>query len=244
MSALQIALDMVAALVAEQPQIFWTSGIYTAVILCWVAIKQFPVGFIELHYLGLTLFSLVCFVGVMFAAFQKIQATGFDSTMCVTSGQSLDPSLLLWFQAFHYSKYVEIVDTIIILAKGRQLTFLHVFHHALVLLQSYTWISGELSFTWIGVAFNTFVHVFMYYFYYVGASGRRVSWRSRITQLQIVQFTFSLAVYGYFVVVQQRQVALDGKGCKGWNESFFSIFFNVALLFLFIRLAGRKTKSD
>jgi fatty acid elongase 3 len=237
-------LEITAKLAATNPELFWTSGIYLAVIICWVAVKRFPVGFLQLHYMGLTIFSLVCFVGVVLAAVEKINSSGFDSTMCVTKSQSLDPNLLFWFKAFHYSKFWEIVDTIIILAKGRPLTFLHVFHHALVVIQSYTWVSGELSFTWIGVAFNTFVHVFMYYFYFVGASGGRVSWRSRITQLQIFQFTFSLGVYGYFVAVHLRAVAVDGVGCKGWVESFFSIFFNTALLFLFARLARQKSKAD
>ena len=231
-------------LIHERPEVFWASAVYTLVILCWVSIKQFPVGFIQLHYLSLTLFSVICFVGVMVSAARKIQASGFDSTMCVTSSESIDPDLKFWFYVFHYSKYAELIDTIIILAKGRPLTFLHVFHHALVIIQSYTWISGELSFTWVGVAFNTFVHIFMYYFYFVGASGRRVSWRSRITQLQIFQFTFSLAVYAYFVSVHLRATAADGVGCKGWHESFFSIFFNISLLLLFVRLARQNSKAE
>lgn len=223
---------------------FWASFLYSAVILCWVLIRQFPVGFIQLHYLGLTIFSIICFAGIVVAAAQKIQVEGFDAVMCVKSSEAFDPNLRFWFEAFHYSKYAEIIDTIIILAKGRPLTFLHVFHHALVIIQSFTWIRGELIFAWVGVAFNTFVHIFMYYFYFVGASGKRVSWRSKLTQLQIFQFAFSLLVFGYYANLHFNVKTADGIGCKGWSESQFSIFFNVSLLLLFARLALQKSKSE
>lgn len=232
--------------ITAQPSL-WVSLGYTLTISAWIAIQKFPVRFLQAHYGALSLFSLVTFLGITYSAWQVAHRHGsLLATMCVTDNSAsglppaLDEGMKFWMELFHYSKYWEIVDTIIILAKGRPLTFLHVFHHALVLLQSRSWLEGELAFTWVGVAFNSFVHIVMYYFYFVGASGGRVSWRGRITQLQIFQFVCSFGVFAWFASIHMDP---SYGPCKGWEESAFSVAFNVALLFLFLRLAAQNERQ-
>lgn len=231
--------------------VLMTAAVYLVIALSWKLLSSPSWGklFMRAHYAFLSVLSLVMFVGVVVAAFNvwrrgREETTGSGlsaramSLICLKPGESMDPSLFFWMWVFHKSKYIEIIDTVIILHQGRPLTFLHYFHHALVIFQSWTWLEGQLVFTWIGAAFNSFVHIVMYYFYYVGASGRRVSWRARITQLQIVQFMCSFAVVVWFYWVHYSAPVQALGGCRGSEWVGFSIFFNGALLFLFIRLAG------
>ena len=236
-------------LILDPPLCVVVGSVYLFLMLLWV-FSQHTSYFPQVHYLSLSLFSLVCFIGVGAAAFTAATQHGIEHIMCVPHGQATDVGITFWLRVFHYSKYAELVDTILILARGRQLTFLHVFHHGLVLVQSWTWMHGNLSFTWAGVLVNSFVHVIMYYFYWLGVRGVRVSWKSRITQLQIVQFLCSFAVYAWYVqyhfkdasvvefweAIRDTGTLLAGR-CQGFELSLFSIFFNCSLLALFLRLA-------
>ncbi|CAK9857559.1 unnamed protein product [Sphagnum jensenii] len=73
---------------------------------------------------------------------------------------------------FYMSKYVEFMDTIIMVLKRntRQITFLHVYHHSSIAL--IWWIiayhapGGEAYFS---AALNSGVHVFMYLYYFLAA---------------------------------------------------------------------------
>lgn len=63
-----------------------------------------------------------------------------------------------------------------------------------------------------GILFNTFVHVWMYYYYAVTQVGIVPWWKRYLTLLQIVQFVTSILlalVFTYF--------HFSGSGCRGWS---------------------------
>ena len=102
------------------------------------------------------------------------------------------------------TKVVELLDTVfmVIRHKSRQITFLHVYHHAsMLLLSDY----GYHVTPWPAIAFilsiNSFVHVILYFYYGLTAAypNSVPSWKPRITELQIFQFfiAFIYAFYGY-----------------------------------------------
>ena len=102
------------------------------------------------------------------------------------------------------TKVVELLDTVFMVVrhKSRQITFLHVYHHAsMVLLSDY----GYHITPWPSIAFilsiNSFVHVILYLYYGLTAANPNSvpSWKPRITELQIFQFfiAFIYAFYGY-----------------------------------------------
>ncbi|CAM6045430.1 unnamed protein product [Sphagnum compactum] len=104
---------------------------------------------------------------------------------------------------FYMSKYVEFMDTIIMVLKRntRQITFLHVYHHSSIAL--IWWIiayhapGGEAYFS---AALNSGVHVFMYLYYFLAAVLRGnekvrrkyLFWGRYLTQLQMFQFGLNL----------------------------------------------------
>jgi len=111
-------------------------------------------------------------------------------------GQEIDRSLggfnvafLIWV---HYNnKYVELLDTVFMVfrKKDRQVSFLHVYHHVLLIWSWYAvckyFPGGEAYF---GALANSFIHVLMYS-YYLGASlGVACPWKKYLTLCQQFQF--------------------------------------------------------
>ena len=61
----------------------------------------------------------------------------------------------------------QLVDTVILVVKRKDVSFLHAWHHSMVI--PYTWFWATSNQPWVlgGVVLNTFVHTFMYYYYAV-----------------------------------------------------------------------------
>ena len=124
-------------------------------------------------------------------------------------GNSLDTThtaLTHYIWVFHMTKYYEFMDTMIMILRKsfRQITFLHVYHHATVVL--YTW--GVLynhpgGDYYLGPLINAWVHAWMYVYYMLASFMNKPSrtkylwWASYLTKAQILQFAinFSHSVY-------------------------------------------------
>jgi elongation of very long chain fatty acids protein 6 len=97
---------------------------------------------------------------------------------------------------FAASKYVELFDTVLMIVKRprRNVIFLHWYHHCTVLL--FTWYTAAWG-TTAGIFFvvvNATVHSFMYYFYFRGALGGRISWSKSLTMLQMTQMVAGIGI--------------------------------------------------
>lgn len=106
-------------------------------------------------------------------------------------------SVFYWTYIFYLSKLYELVDTLLILLARdkRRLTFLHVYHHALVIVMCYVWLSTSQSLVPIALVTNAAVHVVMYAYYFSCSVGLRwpARWKRVVTEVQIAQFVFSFA---------------------------------------------------
>ncbi|XP_041475267.1 elongation of very long chain fatty acids protein 7-like isoform X2 [Lytechinus variegatus] len=110
------------------------------------------------------------------------------------SPQAMTMLNVCWW--FYFSKFIEMWDTFffILRKKKAQISFLHVFHHAIM---PFTW--------WIGVRFvgggfgtfhaflNSFIHFLMYIYYGLAAIGPHMHkylwWKKYMTKMQLIQFT-------------------------------------------------------
>lgn len=101
---------------------------------------------------------------------------------------------------YFMSKVVELTDTVVFVLRknDRQISFLHVYHHATQVL--YTWaylkyLPGEQA-IFVGLV-NSMVHVIMYFYYMVAAMGPKYQkylwWKKYLTWIQLGQFVFILA---------------------------------------------------
>eukprot|EP01147_Barroeca_monosierra_P003604 gene3604-6196_t len=97
-----------------------------------------------------------------------------------------------WLFVHYLSKFLDFFDTIFIALrkKDRQLSFLHLYHHATIgpiwgLLLYLGYGSGVAMF---GACINSFTHVLMYTHYFVSALNIRHPFKPFITSWQIFQF--------------------------------------------------------
>lgn len=107
-----------------------------------------------------------------------------------------------WVQ--YLSKFIELSDSLFMLLRGsvRQLSFLHVYHHASVIFP--VWSLGIVAHNpggsaFLAVGLNSLVHVFMYSAYAAASVRLQVFWRKFVTQFQILQFAVYM-VQAFFLL--------------------------------------------
>lgn len=113
-------------------------------------------------------------------------------------------ALQLPFTLYWISKIIELLDTVFMMLrhKTNQISFLHVYHHSsMVLLTDYAANHSAWPAITPIIALNAGVHVIMYFYYALSAydSNQPLSWKRRLTEMQILQFIFDMiyAFYGY-----------------------------------------------
>eukprot|EP00920_Eleutheroschizon_duboscqi_P029570 GHVT01071766.1.p1 GENE.GHVT01071766.1~~GHVT01071766.1.p1 ORF type:complete len:369 (+),score=4.88 GHVT01071766.1:361-1467(+) len=100
-----------------------------------------------------------------------------------------------WMAMFVYSKYFELVDTVFIVLRKRNLSFLHWYHHSTVLLYTSDAFFRELPAGVYFAAMNFSVHAVMYLYYYLASEHRRPpSWGVFVTIGQISQMLLGVAI--------------------------------------------------
>ncbi|KAH8275351.1 hypothetical protein KR026_005546, partial [Drosophila bipectinata] len=107
--------------------------------------------------------------------------------------------------AYIFNKVIDLMDTVFfVLRKSyKQITFLHVYHHVFMVMGGY--VLSRLYGTgghFNALAFlNTFVHVVMYFYYFLSSQypGVKASiwWKKYITLVQLAQFVILLTYTAY-----------------------------------------------
>lgn len=88
-------------------------------------------------------------------------------------------------KAFYYSKYVEYLDTIWLVLKGKPVSFLQTFHHFGAPWDVYLGIQFANEGLWIFIFLNAFIHTVMYTYYAMTAAGVSYPAKPLITLMQI-----------------------------------------------------------
>lgn len=160
---------------------------------------------------------------------------------CFPSGGSTPPTgpTFFWAYIFYLSKLLEFSDTLLILLNpNKRLSFLHVYHHALVVVMSYLWLHSSQSLFPVALVVNASIHTLMYSYYLLCSLGVRPRWKRAVTDCQIVQFVFSFAVSLMFLWYHNLGDE-EGKGCSGFGAWVFNAGFNASLLLLFLNFHSR-----
>eukprot|EP01118_Nematostelium_gracile_P018555 TRINITY_DN826_c0_g1_i4.p1 TRINITY_DN826_c0_g1~~TRINITY_DN826_c0_g1_i4.p1 ORF type:complete len:187 (+),score=15.11 TRINITY_DN826_c0_g1_i4:109-669(+) len=169
------------------------------------------------------------FLGITYEAVKRFQKDGFVSLYCGQLHNPNDSPIYYWLYIYYLSKFYELFDTWIILLKKKNLIFLHVYHHAIVIAMVWLWIDRRLVYTWVGMQFNTAIHVLMYYYYACSSLGIEIWWKKYITQIQIIQFISSFILSFPYIYYSYSME------CEGWSAFMFSLFVNSSFLFLFVQ---------
>lgn len=147
------------------------------------------------HNALLCLVSLVMSVGVLAELVRMRLAApsrGFFwiSILCMPPGLAMRGRVYFWAYVFWLSKWWELLDSVFIaLRRSKPLTFLHVFHHAVMIFVPYVWMMSRCNWIVLVALYNASVHVLMYGYFVAVGLGHRCAWlRPYITLIQITQF--------------------------------------------------------
>jgi len=136
-------------------------------------------------------------------------------------GVGFQPAFMAVNDLFYWSKFLELIDTLILVAKNKELGFLHVFHHCTTASACY---ASAYQTLWMGTWTNAFVHVWMYAHF-----ARPIAFiRPRLTTMQIVQFIFVLVTYNLWWLEYSGlpwTAVLWGNICYAVYLVFFCKFF-------------------
>jgi len=92
---------------------------------------------------------------------------------------------------FYLSKILDFCDTLFIVLrqKWRQMSFLHIYHHASIFLVYWlNLVAGYDGDIYLTIVLNSFVHLVMYSYYFLTTFGYNAWWKNYITLLQMGQF--------------------------------------------------------
>ena len=107
-----------------------------------------------------------------------------------------DPYLKRTLYIYWVTKVVELSDTVFMLLrhKFRQISPLHVYHHAsMLLLTDLAYSKYPYANFAVGLVLNSFVHVVLYAYLGLTAAGYYgPQWKRRMIELEIVQFVLCL----------------------------------------------------
>jgi len=184
---------------------------------------------------------------MMMCAYMTIEAgilayrNNYGLTFCNAYNAAAPPvAPLLWL--FYLTKIWDFWDTIFIVigAKWKQLSFLHVYHHTTIFL--FYWLNARVNYDgaiYLTVALNGFIHTVMYTYYFVcmhtkdPKTGKSIPiwWKSSLTMLQMVQF----------VTMMAQAFSIYFGECAGSPDRLVLIYFGYigTLLFLFAQFYVR-----
>eukprot|EP01119_Soliformovum_irregulare_P013080 TRINITY_DN3453_c0_g1_i1.p1 TRINITY_DN3453_c0_g1~~TRINITY_DN3453_c0_g1_i1.p1 ORF type:complete len:253 (-),score=-0.46 TRINITY_DN3453_c0_g1_i1:211-969(-) len=185
------------------------------------------------HNAFLCIGSLIMFLGIVYEMIRMYMANGVEGLYCDT--QDPKGAIYFWLYIYYLSKFWELFDTWLLVLKKKSLIFLHVYHHAVVILMVWLWIDQSLIYTGLGMAFNTFIHVFMYFYFGASIVGYQPWWKKYLTGLQIFQFASSFLLSVPFVYYSD----VGRSECRGWSTFVFSFFVNLSFLILFINFYSK-----
>lgn len=135
---------------------------------------------------------------------------------------------------FYLSKFYEIFDTIIILAKGKRSSLLQTYHHTGAMLSMWAGIRFASPPIWVFVVFNSLIHTLMYLYYVLSGLNIRVpkAIKRALTTAQICQF-----VIGGSVALAHLFVYYFDTGMGGYTSCLTNPGQTFALFFILLYLA-------
>ena len=156
----------------------------------------------------------------------------------ITSAQGLHNLEILGFW-FYISKFYEVIDTLVILLKGRPSSLLQSYHHAGAMLCMWAGVRYQSPPIWIFVVFNSFIHSLMYFYFTLSCLHIKVPqvFKKLLTSMQITQFVLggSIAVLHSFVwIIDTNKMVspehMELVNCIGTPEKALPLLINVAYL--------------
>ncbi|GMM27806.1 fatty acid elongase [Martiniozyma asiatica (nom. inval.)] len=205
-------------------------------------------GLFQLHNLFLTTLSFILFVSIVEQLIPQLVRHGLFFAIC--DERAWTRELIVLYYMNYLTKFLEFVDTIFLVLKQKKLTFLHTYHHGATALLCFTQLVGTTPISWVPISLNLFVHVVMYWYYFLAARGIRVWWKEWVTRFQIIQFIIDLTFIYFAVYIKVmsniRPELAGGLTCSGTPTATISgcaIISSYLFLFIAFYIEVYKKKS-
>mmetsp|Transcript_2814 Transcript_2814/g.4234 ORF Transcript_2814/g.4234 Transcript_2814/m.4234 type:complete len:280 (-) Transcript_2814:551-1390(-) len=197
---------------------------------------------IAIHNFLLAIFSLAVAANSWLIVFGYYGRYGAFETYC-------DPNGTLWGQSsgfgawsyiFYISKYWEFVDTWILVLKGKNPSFLQVYHHTGIAFCMWVGVLSQSSWLLPVVLLNSVIHTLMYTYFLIKTISPKTEIKSAkyLTKAQIGQFFFGI-LYSFGILFM-------GEKCDSQSSRFGLACLHVygyGLVALFMAFAERKYKK-
>jgi hypothetical protein len=166
-----------------------------------------------LHNLALSLYSGWTFISTVPIIHRQSWRTDLQpiQRICSADRAIFDNGLDRIAYIFYLSKFYEVLDTAIILAKGKRSPLLQTYHHAGAMITMFAGAKYRATPIWLFVAFNSWVHFWMY-LYYASATLKLPFPRllkQSLTTMQITQFFVGGGSAAVFFLLKPE----DGSRC-------------------------------
>ncbi|KAI8324274.1 hypothetical protein GQ54DRAFT_75673 [Martensiomyces pterosporus] len=193
--------------------------------------------FIFFHNAALAIYSGWAFKSVFPVFVQSILSKGFFDGLCDLDGSVWNSVLFVHSYLFYVSKYYELIDTVIIILKGRKASLLQIYHHAGVILimyyANYYASAASVFIVWE----NAGVHTVMYTYYALTVLGINPPGKQYLTSLQIFQFLFGQA----FILVYLCLPNCQSPQQRSWLWIMMS--YLLPLIYLFVQFFAKTYKK-
>lgn len=151
---------------------------------------------LALWNLFLAVFSFVGFFRTGPHLYYMLKDFGFEYTVCRAALAGYGNGAVgFWVALFIFSKFFELLDTVLLVVRKRKVGFLHWYHHFSVLLycwHSYVW---EMPTGIYFVVMNYAVHSIMYFYYFLAAvCVKPPRWALMVTLMQLSQMVAGIVI--------------------------------------------------
>mmetsp|Transcript_3514 Transcript_3514/g.7725 ORF Transcript_3514/g.7725 Transcript_3514/m.7725 type:complete len:294 (+) Transcript_3514:61-942(+) len=148
------------------------------------------------HSFFLTVVSAALFAGFAVVLFDKARTYSPWEMICSFEFHE-DGRLQTLYYLNYLVKWYELLDTVILVLRKKEVIFLHEYHHAATLFLCWIQMDQHSTVQWVPISINLLVHIFMYYYYALASMKIQPWWKRYLTQLQIVQFVVDIAACVY-----------------------------------------------
>ncbi|CAH7682691.1 GNS1/SUR4 family-domain-containing protein [Phakopsora pachyrhizi] len=197
-----------------------------------------------LHNVLLAAYSLWTFVGTgpatiayFIRGYKAAGVPGLVHNFCDSSMSLWDGVISPYSYLFYLSKFWEILDTVILIGKGKRASLLQEYHHAGAILTVWAGVRYESPAAWLFIVFNSLVHTIMYTYYALSVLHISVPGvlKRSLTKIQIAQFVLGGSLGALTLLLSlPKEVgdsfewepikAVEGEGLErlgpGFNENF------------------------